>query len=144
MIRTWLAQNAGVTPLVERVTVLEQELADARTMITALQRRVAAAEAHDAAAAGMHDRLALLDRRIRVLARVARAGTNRLRHLMSATLDHAASGKRVDKELERMNAAIAIVEVRIEAEAEQARLATLGLFRQIEAVRPGDRTGRAG
>ena len=148
MIRAWLAANSGVAPLVERVARIEQELADARIMLASAEQRAAAAEARCAVAetqcaaaaelgattAAAWDRL---DRQGRILVRAVRVGTRRLQHLLNSDRDHAARAKRIDEELSRLNAAIRVVGSRVDAEAEQARTGTIGLFRRIEAIRRG-------
>lgn len=141
MIWTWLAHRAGVLPLIDRVAALEADLADAKTTIGALQERVAAAEAHGAAGAGGRERL---DRQVRILTRAVRAGTNRVRQLQAKSLDQPVPDARIEKELERLNAAILIVGSRVEAEAEQSRSSTVGLLRKIDAIRPRETTDRAG
>lgn len=129
MIRAWLADKAGVAPLVERIATLEREAGETRATVASLNERIASADARAAAAAVAHDR------QLRALVRVARAGTTRLRDLRAADLARAAHGETLRETLERMDAAIAVVETRIEAEAEQARRGTTGLFQAIEALR---------
>jgi hypothetical protein len=141
MIQSWLVRKAGVAPLIDRVALLERELTDAKATIVSLNERVSTTEAYGAAAAGAHERL---DRQLRIVTRAVRAGTARLRHLISSDIDQAAHGKGLEKELRRLNAAVLVVENRVEAEAEQAQKSILELFRTTATIRARDRTGASG
>lgn len=132
MIRAWLARRADAASLIDRVAALEHELSETRATILSLNDRMVSTEMRGTAASAAHDRL---DRQLRVLARVARAGTARLRRVQAASIDQAARDEGIRETLDRLDAAIAIAGTRIDAEAEQARRGTMGLFHAIEALR---------
>lgn len=128
MIQAWLARKTGMVQTLERLAVLEHELSSARSAIAALTERLAAAEAHSAAAATMNERL---DQHVRVLIRTARAGAFRLRRLSTADMENTARGKTLEKEVGRLSAALIVIENKVETEAEQIRRSVTGLLRQM-------------
>lgn len=146
MIQAWLARKAGILPLIDRISFVERELEQAKATIVMLADRAANAEAAAATASRASDDA---NKRLKVLTRAMRVGTTHLKRLLVASEGLEAGAKSRANEMERLKAALTLVENRIESEAEQARRSVIGLFQKIEGIRshgggdPADRSDRA-
>lgn len=132
MIGKWLKRGAGTAELEVRVAALERDLSASQTMLKMLADRATTAEriALDAVRT-----LAVAERRLAVLRRAMRGGGTHLRKAIDATRDSESRDRQQAIEMERLKASLAILDARIEADAEEARRSALGLFQRVETLR---------
>jgi hypothetical protein len=134
MIKEWLARKIGLPDLGERVAVLERALGEQSALIAVQGDRAAVAEAHALAASTALERMG---RQVRFVTRATRVGAARLKGLLATDHnDQSARVEALDKEIGRLKAALAVLESRLDAEAEQAQRGMTGLLQRIEATRP--------